>query len=237
MHWTPGAQIVQYEMLGSGIGLARPVTVVDDGSSHIVLYSHPGTRMVTRGIENYRSLGLSERIELRSRMLDPGVGRFREETTPDNHVLTLTPHDSWHSVMLFWSPTKWQFQTWYVNFQSPIRRVRHGVQHHDYALDIVVRPDMSWSWKDEDEFEILTSQGFFSDDQVSSIRAEAARLVRKIESVGSPFCDGWENWRPDSNWRHPAASERLVRCSSDGNGYLRETSSAQPLCLVGRCME
>ena len=203
MHWTPGAQIVQYEMLGSGIGLARPVTVVDDGSSHIVLYSHPGTRMVTRGIENYRSLGLSERIELRSRMLDPGVGRFRDETTPDNHVLTLTPQDSWHSVMLFWSPevavpdlvrqfpvTDSSSASW-----SPASRL--------CARHCRTASDMSWSWKDEDEFEILISQGFFSDDQVSSIRAEAARLVRKIESVGSPFCDGWEHWRPDSNWPIP----------------------------------
>ena len=202
MQWSPGAQIVQYEMLGMGIGLARTVTVVDDGPSHIALYSHPGTRTVTRGIENYRSLGLSERIDLRIRMLDPGTGEFREEKTPDNYVLTLTPHNSWHSVMLFWSP-EWQFKTWYVNFQSPIRRVRHGVQQHDYALDIVVRTDMSWSWKDEDEFEELVARGYFSDDQVSSIRSEAARMVRMIESVGSPFCEGWEHWRPDPSWPIP----------------------------------
>ena len=189
-------------MLGRGIGLARPVTVVDDGPSRIVLYSHPGTQTATRGIGNYKSLRLPERIELKNRMLDPGVGEFREVKTPDNHVLTITPHDSWHSVMLFWSP-EWQLKTWYVNFQSPIRRVRHGVQLHDYALDIVVRPDMSWSWKDEDEFEILVSRGFFGVDQALSIRAEAARMVHTIESVGSPFCDGWEDWRPDPSWPVP----------------------------------
>ena len=202
MHWKAGDQIVQYEMLGKGIDLARPVTVVDEGSNHIVLYSHPGTQTVTRGVENYRSLGLSQRIELRSRMLDPGMGKFREETTPDNHVLTLTPHDSWHSVILFWS-SEWEFKNWYVNFQSPIRRVRHGFQLHDYALDLVVRPDMSWSWKDEDEFEELVARGFFGDDQVVSIRSEAARMVRIIESVGVPFCDDWEHWRSDPSWPLP----------------------------------
>ena len=202
MGWKPGSQIVQYEMLGRAIGLARPVTVIEDGSGHIALYSHPGTPMVTRGIDNYRSLSLSERIELTMRMLDPSVGEFREVKTPDNHVLTLTPHDAWHSVMLFWSP-EWQLQRWYVNLQAPISRVRRGVQVHDYALDVVVRPDMSWSWKDEDEFESLISRGFFSAHQVSSIRAEAARMVRKIESVGPPFCDGWEGWRPDPSWPVP----------------------------------
>ena len=202
MHWKPGDQIVQYEMLGRGIGLARPVTVVDDGADHIVLYSHPRTQTVTRGIKNYRSLRLSERIELRIRMLDPSVGEFRAQSTPDNHVLTFTPHDSWHSVMLFWS-SEWEFKIWYVNFQSPIRRVRHGVQLHDHALDIVVQPDMSWSWKDEDEFDELVSRGFFSSDLVSSIRSEAARIIRTIESVGAPFSDAWKHWRPDPIWPIP----------------------------------
>ena len=202
MHWKPGDQIVQFEMLGRGIGLARPVTVVDDGTDHIILYSHPGTQTITRGVDNYRSLSLSERIELRSRMLDPGVGEFKKRTAPDNHVLTLTPHDSWHSVMLFWS-SEWQFKIWYVNFQSPLRRVRHGVQLHDYALDIVVRPDMSWSWKDKDEFEELVAGGFFNSDQVVSMRSEAVRMIRTIESVEAPFSDGWEHWRPDPRWPIP----------------------------------
>lgn len=202
MRWKPGSQIVQYEMLGGGIGLARPVTVVDDSPGHIALYSHPGTLMVTRGVDNYRSLELSERIELRGRMLSPSVGGFREVTTPDSHVLTLTPRDSWHSVMLFWSQD-WQFRTWYVNLQSPIRRVRQGVQLQDLALDIVVRPDMSWWWKDVDEFEALASRGILSVDEVSVVRAEADRMVGVIESLARPFCEGWEHWRPDPSWSVP----------------------------------
>ena len=202
MHWQPGQQIVQYEMLGRGIGLARPVTVVDDGSKQIILYSHPGTRIATRGIPGYRSLGLSERIEVRNRMLNPCVGDFRQAKTPDDHVLTITPHDSWHSVMLFWT-SEWDFRAWYVNFQSPIRRVRHGIQYEDCALDIVVRPDLDWKWKDKDEFEQLVDQLFFNDDHVSRIRAEASSLVRKIESVALPFSDPWEHWRPHPNWPVP----------------------------------
>ena len=202
MHWKPGAQIVQYEMWGRGIGTARPVTVVDDVSTHLALYSHPGAPTITRGIESRRSLGLAERIDLVIRMLDPNEGEFREAISPDNHVLAITPHDSRHSVMLFWS-SDWQFKTWYVNLQSPIRRVRHGVQSHDHALDIVVQPDMSWSWKDVDEFEVLISRGLFSVDEVSLIRAEAARMIRTIEGGGPPFCDGWEDWRPNASWPVP----------------------------------
>ena len=199
MHWKHSAQIVLYEMWGRGIGTARPVTVVDDAAGRIALYSHPGTPIVTRGTENRRSLGLSERIELMIRMLDPDMGEFREGTSPDSHVLALTPIDSWHSIMLFWS-SEWQFKNWYVNLQSPLRRVRHGVQLHDYVLDLVVEPDLSWSWKDVDEFETLVARGFFSVEQESSIRSEADRVVKTVESGGPPFCDGWENWRPDRSW-------------------------------------
>ena len=202
MHWKPGAQIIQYEMWGRGIGAARPVTVVEDVSAYIALYSHPATRIVTRGIENRYSLSVPERIGLYIQMLDPSLGELRDVTTSGNHVLTLTPPNSWHSVWLFWSPD-WQFKIWYVNFQSPLRRLRRGVQIHDYALDIVVRPDMSWSWKDVDEFEELIERGFFTAKQVSTIRAEADRVVRTIEGGGAPFHDGWEDWRPDQDWPVP----------------------------------
>ena len=62
-YWSPGAQIVQYEMWGEGFGAARPVTVVEDCSTHITLYSHPSTPLLSRGIDNRYSLELSERID------------------------------------------------------------------------------------------------------------------------------------------------------------------------------
>ena len=203
MHWKPGTRIVQYEMWGSGIGTARPVTVVEDTPAHLALYSHPRTTIVTRGIENRGALDLPERIEMMLRPLGPGAGGFREVISPGIHVLTLTPHDSWHSVWLFWT-AEWRFENWYVNLQSPLRRVRNGVQFHDYALDLVVRPDLSWSWKDVDEFEGLAARGFFSAEQVSSIRAEADRVVETIEGGGPPFSDDWARWRPDHSWPVPS---------------------------------
>ncbi len=205
-YWMPGTQIVQYEMWGERIVLARPVTVAEDSSTHLALYSHPMTPTATRVIENRYSLDVSERIDLYMQSLYSDVEEFRDRTSPNNHVLTLTPPNSWHSVWLFWD-SEWQFQNWYVNFQAPIRRIGCGIQVHDYALDIFVRPDMTWSWKDMDEFEELIGRGFFTADQLSSIRAEADRLVTIIESEGSPFSDGWENWRPDQCWPIPVLPE------------------------------
>ncbi len=200
--WDPGTQVVQHEMWGEGIATARPVTVVDDLPSHIVLYSHPNTQIVSRVIESRYSLNLSARIDLYIEMLDPNLGDLKNSTSSDKHVLTLTPINSLHSIWLFWTGD-WIFENWYVNFQSPVRRMRHGIQIHDYALDIVVQPDMSWSWKDVDEFEELISRRFFTADHVSSIRAESDRMIRAIEENGTPFSDSWESWRPDPDWPIP----------------------------------
>ncbi len=216
MNWKPGTQIVQYEMWVEGVGTARPVTVVEDGADHLALYSHPGARIVTCGLENRGALELSDRIDLYMGALKPRELEFREAVSSDNHVLTITPPDAWHSVWLFWSAA-WELKFWYVNFQSPLRRVNDGVELHDFVLDIVVRPDMSWAWKDMDEFEALAARDFFSDDQQSRIRDEADELVATIESRGSPFSDGWESWRPDCSWQTPwlpdAVRSRLMASS------------------------
>ena len=201
-YWSPGTQVVQYEMWGERIVLARPVTVTEHSSTRLALYSHPVTPVASRVIENRYSLDVSERIDIYMQMLDSGVEEFTERTSPDNHVLTLTPPNSWHSVWLFWD-SEWRFKNWYVNFQAPIRRLRRGVQIHDYALDIIVRPDMTWSWKDMDEFEELIGRGFFTDERLSSIQAESERMVTTIERCRPPFSDGWENWRPDQCWPVP----------------------------------
>ena len=200
--WKPGAQILQQEMWGARIGAVRPVTVVEDLPERLALYSHPNTPIVSCGVKNRRAIGLSERIDLYLEMLDPSMGEFSEQVSPSQHVLTLTPVGSRHSIWLFWT-ADWRFRSWYVNFQAPVRRISEGIQTHDYALDIVVRPDLSWEWKDVDEFEELSSRGFFTDEQAASVRTEADLVVKVIEDGGPPFCDGWEDWRPDPSWRVP----------------------------------
>ena len=202
MSWQAGDQIVLYELWGFGIGTARPVTVVSDDQLRMAFYSHPRTPIVTRGLETYGSMSLSERVDLSIRMLDPSQGEFREELSPPGQVLTLVSPGRRHSVMLFWS-AEWQFMYWKVNLQSPLRRVRQGVQAHDYVLDIIVRPDMSWEWKDVEQFEELVARGFFSSEQESAIREEADKMARTVDRGGSPFSEGWENWRTDRDWPTP----------------------------------
>ncbi len=110
--------------------------------------------------------------------------------------MALSETKTWYSILLFWS-TDWRFNFWYVNFHTPLRRLHRGVAYQDWALDIIVQPDMTRTWEDAHEFEQLIARGFFSNEEESAVKAEADGVVRTIERRGPPFCDGLEDWRPD----------------------------------------
>ena len=194
--WKPGQQILQQDLWGGYLLASRPVTVVSDTANSLALYSHPSAPLRSGVIRNRSTVPLSERIDRWMKMAVDGVGPLEERVSSKIHVLTLTPENSWRSVWLFWN-LEWQTRTWYINFQAPIERTTRGILLQDYALDIAVKPDLSWSWKDENEFEELIARGFFSDCQISSIKAEADRMVRVVEDQGPPFSGEWNDWRPD----------------------------------------
>jgi hypothetical protein len=195
--WKPGEQILQQDLwLGKLIG-SRPQTVIEDRPTLLVLYSHPYAPYMTAAMGGRRRLlSLEETV---TRMMSSDLPPFEERNSGRNHVLTLTPPESRHSVWLFWGED-WQFECWYVNLQAPIRRTVKGVLVQDQVLDIRVEPDGTWKWKDEDEFTLMYQRGFFTDEEASIIRAEGERMIQKIESRASPFGDGWEQWRPFSEW-------------------------------------
>lgn len=204
--WQPGTQILQQDLWGKRLVTSRPVTVVKDTPEYLALYTHPNAPFRSNTINDRYSMPVSQRIDIYMEMLDPCVEQLEERVSGDYHVLTLTPPDSWHSVWLFWT-ADWKLERWYVNLQAPIRRMSRCILVQDYALDIAVNPDMSWLWKDEDEFEELIDRGFFTEYQISSIQTEADRMIQTIENKGSPFSDRWENWRPDTNWPIPKVPE------------------------------
>jgi Protein of unknown function (DUF402) len=120
-------------------------------------------------------------------------------------ALRLTAPGLAHSVLLFWRGGT--FRSWYVNLESPLRRSAVGFDYLDQELDIVVEPDRSWHFIDEDEFEEAQRLGVIGPDEAAAVRAEADRVIGRIERWEPPFCDGWEDWRPDPSWRPPELPE------------------------------
>jgi len=118
-----------------------------------------------------------------------------------NRVLKITPRNGAHSLDLWWRQADDHFHFWYVNMQEPLRRTRFGFDTMDQALDIVIEPDQSWHWKDEDELAEAIELGVFTAEQAAAIRAEGERVAARLPEL---VPTGWEDWRPDPAW--PALS-------------------------------
>ncbi len=197
--WNPGTQILQQDLWGDKLITARPVTVVEDKADRLVLYTHPNAPYRSITARNRHSVPVIERIDLWETLAHTPL---ETRVSGPYHVLTLTPPNSWHSVWLFWD-LAWSVHCWYVNLQFPTHRRPRGIMVRDCALDIRVEPDLSWSWKDRDEFDELVSRGWFADDDQASLLAEADTMARTVSEQLSPFSEGWEHWRPDPSWSLP----------------------------------
>ncbi|MGH2558391.1 MAG: DUF402 domain-containing protein [Thermomicrobiales bacterium] len=197
--WTPGDAIVlRYRKRGC-ISWATPVRVIEDAPECVALYmaaETPRKRPVQLdGTPIPRSLPYEERHALPWRL---GDTVWRETA-----VLMLTRPGAAHSFWAFWRGVDWSFRGWYVNLQAPLRRTAVGFDSEDHLLDVVVAPDLSWAWKDEDEFAAAQRIGRFSPDQATAIRTEGEAAIRAIERRAWPFDAGWESWRPDPSWAIP----------------------------------
>jgi len=103
LRWMPGTQIVQQELWQGGAVAQRLVTVVEDSSTLLALYSHPNAPLISRTLVDRLSMPVADRIDLYITMLDPTVGKMEMRISRDSHVLPLTRPDAWLSVLLFWT--------------------------------------------------------------------------------------------------------------------------------------
>ena len=185
--WQPGDTVaLRYLMRTTGRpGAAWPLRVVEDRDDLVALYLPRGTRFT----QIRRSGGTFQRVwgtwgRDTLRLMFPGCG---------------------YSIWLFWDEegSRRLFRAYYVNMEEPFRRTAIGLDTNDHQLDIVVQPDLTWTWKDEDVFEDFVRIGNYSQEFAQHVRQEAERAIELIEARRSPFCDGWEGWEPDPSWSIP----------------------------------
>lgn len=181
------------EVYRGRVWAVRPMTVVRDTPELIALYMPAGTPW-----KRPVSPATGERLRLQHE-----DWRLADDVWVDHDTLHLVAPDAAHAVLAFWTAPGREFATWYVNLQEPLRRTPIGFDYLDQALDIVVAPDLTWQWKDEDELRDAERLGILTPQEAEAVRREADGVVSRIEARAFPFDSDWPAWKPDPAWPIP----------------------------------
>jgi uncharacterized protein DUF402 len=202
MAFAPGRVILHRNTRRGRLAFARPIRVVSDDERGLLLWTARGTtsmnEVATDG-RGTRGMPFTEWVTLTYQLR---VGRWQGPG-----ILLFFPPDADHSIWFFRDDED-NFLNWYVNLEERARRWDDGnvagVDVVDQDLDIVVAPDRSWQWKDEDEFaERLAVPDHYWVPDEAAVWAEGRRVIKQIEAGDFPFDGTWTDWTPPPQWRTP----------------------------------
>lgn len=176
---------------------AQPVTVVRDDPDALVVWLPVGTPTLRAA----RADGLGKRDDpttlfTTGLVQERGVHRLFDQ-------LRVAPTGRRWSVWVFFAEGTGDFAGWYVNFEEAHVRDENTVYTSDRVLDLVIDPDKTMVRKDEDELALAVEQGVFDAVEATAIERDAAFVEALVAAWDSPFCDGWEHFRPDRAWPIP----------------------------------
>ena len=202
MRFEPGREVLYRNVDGPRLASVRPCRVVSDDDRGLLLWLARGSAVAIqvatdgRGI---RDMPFTEWTTLPTEVIT--------ETWAGPGVLKFIPPDADHSVWFFRTGTG-ELAGWYVNLEERALRWDDGpvagVDVIDQDLDVVVRPDRTWSWKDEDEFtERLAHPSHYWVHDEAAVRAEGRRVIKLIEAGDFPFDGTWTTYEPDPSWPVP----------------------------------
>ncbi|MGC4805345.1 DUF402 domain-containing protein [Micromonospora sp. DT233] len=203
MTFAPGRLIVHRNVRHGRIGWVRAGRVVSDDERGLLILvprDAPVAHEVTEAGLGMRAVPFAEWITSPSYRLAHG----RWDGPP---VLKFLPVGEAHSVWWF-SDAHGRFTNWYVNLEEPAVRWDDGdlagVDMVDQDLDVVVRPDLSWHWKDEEEFaeRLAFPEHYWVADE-AAVRAEGRRVIARAEAGEFPFDGTWCDFAPPPEWTMP----------------------------------
>lgn len=180
---------------------ANPVTVVRDDAEGLVVWLRCGTPVLRAA----RADGRGKRDDLSTLFTtelvrDLGTHAFFDQ-------LRVVPTGQPWSVWVLFAEGSGEFAGWYVNLEAPHVRDDRAIYTSDHVLDLVLDPDRTLARKDQDELALAVAQGVFDPSEAAAIEKHATAVERLVADWGPPFCEDWENFRPDPTWPIPNLPE------------------------------
>lgn len=201
-YFQPNQSILLREICQQKIWTARPVIVIQDAPALTVLYMVPGTT-----IKHPRELD----SDLVPPFLLSNAWRLADKSWTGGGALYLVPPDLPYMIIGFRSDDNSHVARWYVNMQDPFRRTVLGFDYLDMELDIEIDVDLQrYSWKDEDKFHLLVSQGIIAEEKARMLRAAGEQIVQEVMDRKS-IIEEWRGWSPSPDLVCPTLPEQWER--------------------------
>ncbi|NOH02537.1 MAG: DUF402 domain-containing protein [Chloroflexi bacterium] len=196
--WKPGDVIAWREVFRGRVWHALSCFVVKDSPNETVIATLPGAE---RMIEEHYPKGKNNG----KRRWDFKFNDWRLERLPwhSTRALQILEPGKFFSTVYFWDHASDEFLCYYINFQIPFRRDGHIIDTLDLDLDLVIKPDFSYEWKDLEDYRKAREAGLIQPGWIDKIETAKEEVLGRLERREYPLDASWLNWRPDSKWTAP----------------------------------
>ena len=196
--WRSGDVIVWRGIYRYRVWHAQTVIVVKDTPEEMCVTLLPGAECVAP--EGYLDGKDSTKRRWSFKDQDWKLENYAWRT---NRLLILLEPNTYYSTMFFWRADSNDFLLYYVNFQLPFQRSHCGIDTLDLDLDLIINPDFSFRWKDEDDYQKAIDHEVIMPEWTQAIEIAKKEIFYKLEKRQYPYDGSWLNWMPDPNWLPP----------------------------------
>jgi protein associated with RNAse G/E len=196
--WQPG-EVIPWRGIDRGrIWHVQPTILVKDSPGEIVMVLLPGTECIAEESYPKGKKNGKRRWDFINR--DWQLAKYTWKT---NRLLLLFEPEKYYSTIFFWNDSSDDFLCYYINFQLPFKRHDCAVDTLDLDLDLVIHPDLTYEWKDEDDYQKAISHGVILPEWVQEIDIATSEVMERLEKRQYPFDGSWLDWKPDETWSPP----------------------------------
>lgn len=200
--WNPGDVVSWRGIYREHIWHVQPTILIKDSPEEVVSALLPGTECIAD--ENYPKG--KKNGKRRWDFIDQDWV-LKKYTWRTNRLLLIFEPEKYYSTILFWNHENHEFLCYYINFQLPFERNSNNLDTLDLDLDLIIHPDFSFEWKDEEEYQKAISHGIIYPDWVSGIEIGKQEVLERLSGRKYPFDGSWLDWKPDPDWTPPTLPE------------------------------
>ena len=199
--WKPGDILAWRGIYRDRVWHMQTTTAIKDSPEELVLALLPGAECIAP--EGYLNGKDRSKRRWSFKNKDWELQGYLWRT---NRLLLLLEPEKYYSIMYFWDDSN-EFLCYYVNFQLPFQRSHCGIDTLDLDLDIIINPDFSYEWKDEDDYRNAIDNEVIIAEWVRGIETAKIEVFNKLDRRQYPFDGSWLDWAPDPTWSPPKLPE------------------------------